>query len=98
MSSSGFSWTPVLLVLLAGAGFFVPFWPFATLAVMLAGALRWPALGLCIGVVLDLLWGAPGGLFGALEFPLTLGALLAFVLRLLADKYFFHHAPLKTLY
>lgn len=89
---------PALVVGLALTGFFVPFWPFALLAAALAGALRRPVLGISVGLILDLLWGVPGGLLGYLYFPLTLAALSAWGARLFAERYFFRRGALKTLY
>lgn len=98
MSNKFSQWSLLLLAMLAGAGFFMPFWPFAALAAALAGALWRPVLGLCLGIFFDILWGTPGGWLGVVQFPLTLLAILSFGARLLADRYFFHHVPLKTLY
>ena len=98
MKSTSSGWALFFLLALAAAGFFMPFWPLAALAASLAPALRRPILGLGIGIFFDLLWGAPGGWLGMAHFPLTALAILSFCVRVFADRYFFHHVPLKTLY
>jgi hypothetical protein len=99
MSEPRYPWLmPGLIVGLALAGFFVPFWPCALVAAVFAGGSGRLVLGVCVGLIFDIAWGVPGGFLGALYFPLTLAALGAWVARLTAQRYFFSRGALKTLY
>jgi len=77
----------VLVVALCLFGL-LKWWPIAALAVA-AGALLAPPLGVGLGLVLDIAWGAPPGALHFLYFPWTLLALVIVSARALAPKFFF---------
>jgi hypothetical protein len=91
-------WAGWGFAVLAVAGFLVPFWPLAGLGVALAGATGRLALALCLGLVLDIAWGTPGGLLGAVAFPFTLLGLACFGLLKAGERYLFPQSTSKTLY
>jgi len=79
------------VILLVLAGFLIPFWSLAALAVVAAAFLGEIVMALILGLLLDLVYGAPTGTFSFLLFPFTLLALLCVVgertgVRMLFDR------------
>lgn len=85
-------------VALIVAGLLVPYWPLGALGVVLAAAAGHYLVAAGAGIALDLLWGAPPGLFEALMFPFALLALMSTGLRLYAKRYFFQKSTPMRLY
>jgi hypothetical protein len=74
--------------LLAAAGFILSLWPLSVLGVALAALSgRWISAVL-IGLLLDIAWGAPTGMYRYLFFPFTLLALMGFMLSHFGGRYF----------
>lgn len=97
MSITSRRWTLAALIALWAAGFLIPLWPLSVLGVVLVALLgRW-FLALLLGLVLDLAWGAPPGMLHFLLFPMTLCAILAALVRLVASKYFISAGPPERL-
>jgi hypothetical protein len=86
-------WILCAFFVLAALGFVLPFWPLSALGVALIALWgRW-LIALFIGLLLDLAWGAPLGLFHIIYFPFALLAVVAALARLLGAKYFINRNP-----
>ncbi len=66
----------LVIALCAVAGFAVPCWQLAILAVLAAAISGRYALAVCLGLLLDIAYGVPVGVLHALLFPFTLLALI----------------------
>lgn len=97
MTRAGQWLLPVFFVLV-GAGFFLPFWPLSVLAVVLAGLMGRSIFAVALGLLLDIAWGIPTGILGALMFPATLLALLCIGLRFFANRHLLGKTLPKKLY
>ncbi len=73
---------------LVGGGLLFPFWPLSVLGVALAAFARRFVFTVCMGILLDLAWGAPTGMFSYFFFPMTALSLLFVLARIVADRYF----------
>ena len=71
-------------LLLTGVGFFIPFWPFVVIGI-LASSVMYPIVGVLVGALADVVFGAPAGLFRFLYFPFTMLGLLAGLLSIFAS-------------
>lgn len=81
-------WTYAVIFLLAAAGLLLPWWPLSVLGVAWAALSgRW-IFAVLIGLLLDIAWGAPTGLYRYLFFPFTIVALLGYVCHYWGGRYF----------
>jgi hypothetical protein len=74
-------------ILLVTAGFFIPFWPLCVVGVLLLGATSHRILALMTGVLLDLAYGVPTGIFHIILFPFTILAIIAMLFPVLSKQY-----------
>ena len=81
------------ILLLSAAGFLLPFWPIAVAGILLAAFFDRIVLSLCIGILLDLAWGAPSGFLYFIPFPFTCLAVLAFVAKYFSLRLLFQKSP-----
>ena len=79
---------PTFFVLVA-AGLLLPFWPLQVAAVVLAGLFGRGVFAVILGLLLDVMWGAPTGIFEMVGFPLTVLALLSIGSRFFSNPYLF---------
>ena len=63
-------------------------WPLAVLAVVVAAWVV-PFFGIVLGLLLDIVWGAPQGALHFLYFPWTLLAILVALARYISPRFFF---------
>lgn len=68
----------------ATIGFFIPFWPFVVLGIVGSSAM-YPIVAVGIGVLADVLFGAPEGFLRFVYFPFTILGLLAGLLSIFAS-------------
>lgn len=77
----------VSFILIAG-GFLLPYWPLCVAGVLLAAfSGRW-IFGVCAALLLDIAWGAPGGILHFLPLPFTVLALLCGIARYWGARWF----------
>lgn len=82
-------WIYATTFLLASAGLLLPWWPLSVLGVVGAAVSgRW-IFAVLVGLLLDIAWGAPVGLYRYLFFPFTILALVGYVLHYWGGRYFF---------
>ena len=79
------------------AGFLVPFWPLAALGIVVAALFGEMVAALVCGLLLDLAYGAPTGVFSYLMFPFTLFAALCIVGWHMGIRLFFDRSGFDTL-
>ncbi len=71
----------------------MPFWPLSVVGVVLAALSgRW-IFAVIVGLMLDLAWGAPTGMYRYLFFPFTIVALAGFIVRYWGSRYFLDKNP-----
>lgn len=61
-----------LSIFLVVLGFFIPLWQLQCVGIILAGVSGRYILALLLGLLVDIAYGAPLGLFHAVSFPFTL--------------------------
>jgi hypothetical protein len=76
MYRSKYIFSIISLALLA-AGFLFSFWPLSAVGLLLAAATGQYAIAIVIGLILDVLYGAPVGRWHFVHVPFTLLSLLA---------------------
>lgn len=76
-----------LTFLVASAGFLLQLWPLTLAGVVAMGFIKKGWYAIPAGMLLDLAYGAPVGLFQYAYFPFTIVALAIFVIRFWATKY-----------
>lgn len=69
---------PLLLALFV-LGFLIPWWPLCLVSLLIAAGTGRFVIAVCMGLILDIAYGAPPGYLHALQFPF---ALLAAILSL----------------
>lgn len=97
MNSSRERWLLAIFFALAALGFLLPFWPLSLLGIVLAAVARRWISAICIGLLLDLAWGAPVGLAHFLYFPFTILAVASVLIRLWSARYFMDRGRQETL-
>lgn len=86
-------WIFICSFLLAAGGFLLPFWPLSAAGILILSSTgRWLSAVL-IGLLLDVAWGVPGGVLHFVYVPFTLLALLAVLVRLVLQRYWFEKSP-----
>ncbi len=71
----------------------MPLWPLSVVGVVLAALSgRW-IFAVIVGLMLDLAWGAPTGMYRYLFFPFTIVALVGFIVRYWGSRYFLDKNP-----
>ena len=83
---------------IVGAGFLVPLWPLCACGILLAALSgRW-VFATAEGLLIDIAWGAPGGLLHYVYFPFTVVALVAALMYMAFSSYFVDRTPTDTLW
>ncbi len=82
----------ILAIISAALGVLVPFWPLLILSILLLASGGRLILALAFGILLDIAFGVPTGMFAPLYFPFTVVALLAALgmrlgARFMIDRY-----------
>ena len=76
-------WVLSAAFFLVAVGFFTPFWPLAALGVLVAALYGATVASVVLGLLLDIAYGPPVGVFSYLLFPFTLLAAVCIVGRYL---------------
>jgi hypothetical protein len=74
--------------ILAVAGFLLPFWPLSLLGVLLAAATGRYIASIVLGLLLDVVYGAPVGHWHVVYVPFTLAAFIASIAHWYLGAYF----------
>ncbi len=82
-----------VIFLVSAAGFLVPFWPLSIVGILMAALSGRFIFAVILGLLLDIAWGAPMGLFKYAFFPFTIVALVGVLARSLGGKYFLDRNP-----
>jgi hypothetical protein len=77
----------VLSVMLVIAGFLVPLWELQVIGILLAGLSGRLIVAIGLGLLVDIAYGTPTGIFHFLYFPFTLLALLSYGLSRLGKSF-----------
>ncbi len=90
-------WIYAVTFLLASVGFLYPFWPLSVAGILLASFSGRFMFGVLLGLILDLAWGAPTGMYRYLFFPFTIVALVGLIARYWGSYYFLDKNPQEKL-
>lgn len=82
---SGIVW---LALMLAFAGLVVPYWPLGALSILIAASAGSWSVAISIGILCDILFSTPGGMFHWVLMPFTFGAIALLGIRWIFGKYF----------
>lgn len=86
-----------LSFVIAAGGFFLPFWPLCIVGILIAALSgRW-IFAILTGLLIDLAWGAPQGVWALVYAPFTLVAVVAALARHALAGYFLDRSPSDTL-
>ena len=72
---------------LAALGFLLPFWPLSLVGIALAALSGHWLFAICVGLLIDIGFGAPLGRLHFLYFPFTLAAAVLSLGRVWSSKY-----------
>jgi hypothetical protein len=86
----------LLASMLCVAAFVFEFWPLAVLGIITAGFGGASFVALILGIVIDLMYGSPGGWFSYLLFPFTIVACITIGGRVAGTKYLFERTTQGT--
>ena len=90
-------WLYSICFILAAAGFLLPLWPLSVAGVVLASLSgRW-IFAVCVGLLLDIAWGAPLGVLHYIYLPFTALALVLALVRYFFAGYFLDRSHPDTL-
>lgn len=78
----------------AALGFLVPFWPLIVISILFAAVYSNAYFAVSLGLLFDLLLGAPVGAFSVLYFPFVLFGICCILLRKFALRYFLESGDL----
>ncbi|MES2203381.1 MAG: hypothetical protein V4474_03615 [Patescibacteria group bacterium] len=83
--------------LLAAGGFLWPFWPLSVLGIILSALTgRW-IFAVFMGLLLDVAWSIPTGVWDTIYLPFTALAVVVALLRYFFADYFLDRSPTDTL-
>ena len=90
-------WLLAVCFVLAGAGFLLPLWPLSVVGILIAGLSGHSIFALCVGLLLDIAYGAPMGTLHILILPFTIVSLLSILARHFGLRYFLDKSFSDTL-
>jgi hypothetical protein len=80
-------WIYIISFLLMSGGFVVGWWVVSLLGILFAAFGDAPVAAVLLGLLLDIAYGPPVGFLHYLFFPFTVAALVAIVVRILAERF-----------